>query len=104
VFTASIDATSQALDQIRAGYYDVSVSQPVTHFGISARLAREALEQGKEPKPGDKIEEEGAYWSPATVIEGKNGPLVLMQCIAAEPSNVDSITLWANALKQWKVE
>ena len=104
VFTASIDATSQALDMIRQGYYDVSVSQPVTHFGVSARLAREALEQDKKPKPGDKVEEEGAYWSPATVIEGKNGPLLLMQCIAAESSNVDSITLWANALKEWKVE
>jgi len=104
IFTASIDATRIALDQIKQGYYDVSISQPVMHFGLAARIIREYNETGKAPKVGDEIVEEGAYWSPAKVTQGSNGVLILLNCVAAEPSNVDSTDLWANALQQWTVK
>jgi len=104
IFTASIDATRIALDQIRAGYYDVSISQPVTHFGIAARIVREYIDTGKKPQVGDTIVEEGAYWSPAEAVQGKNGVVFLMKCIAATKDNVDSKDLWANALASWSIE
>lgn len=104
VFTASIDATSAALDLIRQGYYDVSISQPVTHFGIAARVMKQYLADGKKPKVSDTLVEEGAYWSPCNYVEGKNGTLLLMQCMVADSTNADSMDLWANSLKKWQVE
>ncbi len=104
IFTASIDATPVALNQIKAGYYDYSISQPVLHFGLASRIMKEYLDKGTKPKVGDTITEEGAYWSPAQVVQGKNGPLIKLQCIVADSTNYDSPIQWANGLKQWTVK
>jgi ABC-type sugar transport system substrate-binding protein len=92
VFTVSIDATPFALDQIRAGYLDAAVSQPLdgyVKYGVDY-MKRAMAGETFSPGPTDHGSE--------VVMLGDN-PMDMLSAPLVTPENVDDPALWGNAAK-----
>ncbi len=92
VYTISIDATPFALEQIRAGYLDAAVSQPLdgyVNYGVDymkRAMAGESFPAG----PTDHGSE--------IVMLGDN-PMDMLPAPLVAPENVDDPALWGNAAR-----
>lgn len=90
VFTVSIDATPYALAQIRAGYLDAAVSQPLdgyVDYGVDY-IRRAMAGETFSPGPTDHGSE--------IVMLGDN-PMDMLSAPLVTPENVDDTALWGNA-------
>jgi ABC-type sugar transport system substrate-binding protein len=96
IFLVGIDATPDMLKEIREGYYDCDVSQPLTDFGVVAANFIERYLNGEKLTAGMRIEEPDALWSPAVVKEGKYGLEAFLTTTPVTKENVDDARLWGN--------
>ncbi len=94
VFLAGVDGSPDALQAIRDGWSDQASSQPIPDFGIIADWIEKKL-GGEEPTEGEVIQE-GALWSPATIVLTDNGYQLNLATTSVSPDNADSTALWGN--------
>lgn len=90
VWTVSVDGTPAALDAIRAGDLDASVSQPADQFVLEGLEYLQALADQREiavgPTPhGSTVE-----------LTGDGYPADLFPPLVVDAANVDDAALWAN--------
>ena len=95
------------LELIKAGKLDSNVVIPCSAQGeLSMKLLYWAAMEmtDKLPKPGDTIVEEGAAWSPATVVAGNVGPVVQLNCSSLCPQDVPVTdpSLFGNEFNVWQ--
>ncbi len=98
VIWTSVDGAPHAFDRIRAGIMDQTSANPNYAYGEWAvKFLVEYIEDGTMPPAvGTVIEEEGTAWSPARVVEGEAGPVMIMTPFNVTPETVDSDVLWGN--------
>ncbi|BBB47724.1 sugar ABC transporter substrate-binding protein [Pelolinea submarina] len=94
VFLAGVDGSPDALQAIRDGWSDQASSQPIPDFGIIADWIEKKL-AGEEPTEGEVVQE-GALWSPATIVLTDNGYQLNLATTSVSPDNADSTALWGN--------
>jgi ABC-type sugar transport system substrate-binding protein len=99
IIICEYDGQPIGLDYIRNGYADAAVNQPLLDYGFVVRFLKRAWE-GNPIKVGEKVEAD-AYWSPAEVTAGVNGPEVLLAPLIIDLNNLDDPTLWGNSL-EWE--
>lgn len=95
IFLATIDGTPNCLENIRLGFQDQCSSQPNPDFGLLVNFVDMEL-QGETIELG-MVEQEGAPWSPATIIESDTGLLLNLATTNVTEENVDDPALWGNA-------
>lgn len=93
IFLVGIDGQTPMLEYIQQGYADGVANQALLAFGYAVKFLKAAWE-GNPVKVGDVIEQEGEYWSPATITLGVNGPELLLPPLWVDESNVSDPTLW----------
>jgi len=89
-----IDADPNALENIRKGYQDGSVNQPLLDFGVLAMFIKKYLD-GEELTTG-VFEQEGAKWSPALIEDTEFGLTMNLATWPVTIDNVDDEDLWGN--------
>lgn len=94
VFLAGVDGSPDAMQAIRDGWSDQASSQPIPDFGIIADWIEKKL-AGEEPVEGEVIQE-GALWSPATIVMTDTGYQLNLATTSVTPDNADSAALWGN--------
>lgn len=104
-FISGICIGMEGRDLLQAGKLYAVVEQPALDSAIMAVRYMNDLFEGKElPAVGDVIEEEGALWSPATVIENENadsGLTMIMQGpLCPQEVAPDSELLWENRVQK----
>ena len=97
IFLLGVDGCPDALEAIRAGYSDQASSQPLPDFGIITRWI-EMETQGMTIEEGEVIEE-GALWSPATIVKSDTGFMLNLATTSVNPDNADNPALWGNQAK-----
>ena len=90
VFTISIDATPFALKQIRAGYLDAAVSQPLDGY------VNHGVEYIKRAMGGETFSPGPTDHGSEIVMLGDN-PMDMLPAPLVTPKNVDDKALWGNA-------
>jgi len=93
-----VDGSPPALQGIRDGMIDAVASQPIADFSIIAdwidgRMKRQPVQIGE-------IKREGAAWSPATVRDTQNGPLLQLRTVLVTRDNVENAYLWGNQVER----
>jgi simple sugar transport system substrate-binding protein/ribose transport system substrate-binding protein len=89
-----VDGCPDALAAIRDGRSDQASSQPLPDFGIIVRWINMEL-QGVAVEEGEVVEE-GALWSPATIVRSDTGFMLNLATTLVNPDNVDNPALWGN--------
>jgi ABC-type sugar transport system substrate-binding protein len=89
-----IDADPNALENIRKGYQDGSVNQPLLDFGVLAMFIKKYLD-GEELTTG-VFEQEGAKWSPASIEDTEYGLTMNLATWPVTIDNVDDADNWGN--------
>jgi len=101
VIWTSVDGAPHALDRIRNGIMDQTSANPNYAYGEWAmKFLVDYLENGNKPVVGTEYVEEGTAWSPAKIIEGPAGPIMVMTPFNVTLETVDSDVLWGN--KTWE--
>lgn len=94
IFLVGVDGCPDALASIRAGTSDQASSQPLPDFGVIVRWINMGL-QGMTIEEGTVVEE-GALWSPATIVKSDTGFMLNLATTSVTPENVDDAALWGN--------
>jgi len=94
IFITGVDGCAEALQAIKDGYSDEASSQPIPDFGIIVNWMEmefngEAIEEGE-------VVQEGALWSPATIVKSDTGFMLNLATTKVTPENVDNPALWGN--------
>lgn len=94
IFIVGVDGCAEANQAIRDGYSDEASSQPVPDFGIIVDwidmvLKGEAIEEGE-------VVQEGALWSPASLVKSDVGFMLNLATTKVTPENADLEALWGN--------
>jgi len=97
IFLATIDGSNTCLENIRAGYQDQCSSQPNPDFGILVNYI-EMVFNGETIEEGEVVQE-GAPWSPATIVESDTGMMLNLATTNVTKDNVDADNLWGNIVK-----
>lgn len=95
IMVVGIDGQTPMLEYLQQGYADGVSNQALLGFGYVVKFLKDAWE-GNPVKVGTKIVEEGEYWSPATIMEGPNGPQLLLPPLWVTESNASDSSLWGN--------
>jgi simple sugar transport system substrate-binding protein/ribose transport system substrate-binding protein len=95
IFLAGVDGCADALQAIRDGFSDQASSQPITDFGIIVRWINRDL-SGVVTEEGT-VTQEGALWSPATIVRSDTGLMLNLATTSVSIENVDNPALWGNA-------
>jgi ABC-type sugar transport system substrate-binding protein len=94
IFLLGVDGCPDALAAIRDGRSDQASSQPLPDFGIIVRWINMEL-QGVAVEEGEVVEE-GALWSPATIVRSDTGFMLNLATTLVNPDNVENPALWGN--------
>ncbi|MCC7209596.1 MAG: hypothetical protein IT323_19965, partial [Anaerolineae bacterium] len=94
IFLVGVDGCPDALASIRAGTSDQASSQPLPDFGVIVRWINMEL-QGMTIEEGTVVEE-GALWSPATIVKSDTGFMLNLATTNVTPENVEDAALWGN--------
>ena len=94
IFLATIDGTPNCLTNIRLGFQDQCSSQPNPDFGILVNYIEMEF-NGQAIEPGDVVQE-GAPWSPATIVDSDVGLMLNLATTNVTVDNVDDPSLWGN--------
>ena len=94
IFLTGVDGCAEAIQAIKDGYSDEASSQPIPDFGIITNWMEmvfngEAIEEGT-------VEQEGALWSPATIVKSDVGFMLNLATTKVTPDNADNPALWGN--------
>ncbi len=94
IFLTGVDGCAEAIQAIKDGYSDEASSQPIPDFGIITKWMEmvfngEAIEEGT-------VEQEGALWSPATIVKSDVGFMLNLATTKVTPENADNPALWGN--------
>ena len=94
IFLTGVDGCAEAIQSIKDGYSDEASSQPIPDFGIITKWMEmvfngEAIEEGT-------VEQEGALWSPATIVKSDVGFMLNLSTTKVTPDNADNPALWGN--------
>ena len=92
VYTISIDSTPFALEQIRAGYLDAAVSQPLDGY------VKHGVDYMKRAMAGETFSSGPTDHGSEIVMLGDN-PMDMLSAPLVTPENVDDKALWGNAAK-----
>lgn len=92
VYTISIDATPFALEQIRAGYLDAAVSQPLDGY------VKYGVDYIKRAMAGETFSPGRTDHGSEVVMLGSN-PMDMLSAPLVTRENVDDKALWGNAAK-----
>jgi len=98
VILTSIDGEPQALDWIRAGVLDASVSQdPVAYGEVCVELLHKYSLKG-EDIPLEPYENKDYYWEKAPIEKTDQGPTCVIPPFFITADNVDDKRHWANVV------
>ena len=94
IFITGVDGCAEANQAIRDGWSDEASSQPIPDFGIIVKWMEmvfngEAIEEGE-------VVQEGALWSPATIVKSPEGFMLNLATTKVTPDNADDPALWGN--------
>ena len=94
IFLTGVDGCAEAIQAIKDGYSDQASSQPIPDFGIITKWMEmvfngEAIEEGT-------VEQDGALWSPATIVKSDVGFMLNLSTTKVTPENADNPALWGN--------
>jgi ABC-type sugar transport system substrate-binding protein len=95
IFLTGVDGCPDALQAIRDGYSDQASSQPMPDFGVVLSDYIAMRMAGQEIQEGDVIQE-GALWSPASIVKSDTGFMLNLATTSVTPANADSPALWGN--------
>jgi ABC-type sugar transport system substrate-binding protein len=106
VIITTIDGEPMALDWVRKGIIDASVSQdPVAYAQIAVEMLTKYTMKGKEIPVGKTYENDRYYWerAPIQLIKGIAGPVVNIPPYYIEtPEVADDPRQWGNVVtKDW---
>lgn len=93
IYNISIDATPRALELIREGVMDASISQPLDLY---ARFGVDYLLQALEGETFDV----GPTDHESEIVEFNGNPMDLLPAILVTADNVDDTALWANQIEE----
>lgn len=103
IILCSMDGTDWALDEVRNGYFDSTVSSNMIEWGYMAAWsigqyysghAAEAIKLGPLSVPGTR-------WDGSEVVDMGNGPYLGLKSILVTKDNVDDPTLWGNRVDEF---
>ena len=94
IFICGIDGDPNSLNNMREGWQDATVNQPMLDFGVLADFVKKHLD-GEQLSTGTH-ESEGAVWSPATIEDTEYGLTMLLSTWLITGEDVDDPTLWGN--------
>jgi len=94
IYLVGVDGCPDALQAIRDGYSDQASSQPMPDFGIITDWINMEL-QDVEIEEGEVIQE-GAPWSPASIVKSDTGYMLNLATTSVTAENVESPALWGN--------
>ncbi|MEL7648687.1 MAG: sugar ABC transporter substrate-binding protein [Sedimentibacter sp.] len=104
-FISGICIGLEGIDLLNKGKLYAVVEQPALDSSILAVRYLNDIFNGKEiPKVGDTVKEEGALWSPATVIENTfadgGTTMILLGPLVPQEVSSDNEKLWENRIKK----
>ncbi len=105
VIFVGIDGDKIALDWIKDGYMDATVSQdPIAYSEIAIDLIEKYTLQGKPVPTGITYENDRYYFEEASISQGMPGPQVVIPPYYIDGSNVDDPRHWGNrAYNKWNI-
>ena len=102
VIWVSIDAMPCGVEKVKEGYMDgTSNGNFDIHAGLAVQLLDKFIKAGERPAVGSVIEEAGALWSPARVMDFDGITHVVTTSLFITAENVDNEKIWGN--KQYDV-
>ncbi len=94
VIICGIDGDPNSLKNMKDGWQDATVNQPMLDFGVLADFVKKYLD-GEQPTTGS-FEMEGAMWSPAQIENTDFGLTMLLGTWLITATDADDPTLWGN--------
>lgn len=101
IIIVSSDGQPSGLDFLREGKIDlIAPEQPIAIGRLAVQFLYNYHHDGELPGPGKGIiEEEGAVWSPATVLPSDIGPIILLNALLIPTEiSVDDPRNWGNTV------
>lgn len=96
VIIVTIDGEPRALDWIREGYLDASISQdPLSYTEIALEMFEKYISKGKAVPLGT-YENPDYYWGKAQIVKGVTGPEIVEPPYYITKDNVDDPRHWGN--------
>jgi ABC-type sugar transport system substrate-binding protein len=96
IFICGIDGDPQSLKNMKEGYQDATVNQPMTDFGVLAEFVKKYLDG--ETLTAGTYTKAGAPWSPSSITTSQYGLNLNMGTWLITAADADDPTLWGN----WK--
>jgi ABC-type sugar transport system substrate-binding protein len=101
IIWTSIDGNPTAYERIRKGIMDQTSSAPCYSYGgWAVKFLVDFIQKGIRPKVGETLTQKNVDWSPAKIVAGNSGPVMLMTPFNVTAENVDTPYLWGN--REWK--
>jgi len=101
VILVTIDGEPIAIERIKEGYYDASVDQDaVAYSEIAVEMLITYLLIGEEVPVGTEYVNKEYIWEKTDIIDGKNGPTLVVPHTIITKENVDDERLWGNVAKK----
>jgi ABC-type sugar transport system substrate-binding protein len=104
VIFVNIDGEPVALNWIKEGYMDACVSQdPIAYGEIAVEMLQKHAMQG-EAVPLGTYENSKYFWEKAEIVDGDNGPTMIIPPFTIDPSNADDERHWGHVSEvEWGI-